>query len=328
VNFWKETFRIGNRDIPRFIGGPMDGFTDSPFRAMVRQFSPKELLYTEITHVGNLAFAPYEQSTLRFKAAERPLNFQITANTEDYLEHVCKKILLAGADMVDLNIGCPARNVVGSGSGSALMADIPRLKCILKKLRSCLPIPLTVKMRAGFKEQNAFEIALLAQDYGIDALVIHPRLQSQKFSGKVDYSLVAHIKQKLSIPVIISGGVKNADTAQKIYAQTGVDGFMVSRALCGSPWKLKELYETIQGNSFSMSSEHKLKAAWYHLDAMLDYYGSAGLYMFRKHLAFYLKGGPDACEFRRRLITSDSVEVVKEGLQTFFRARSEHIPQN
>jgi len=320
MSFWKESLKIGNIQIPRFIGGPMDGFTDSPFRQVVRKFSPHELLYTEITHASAVIHAAGKSNIFRFEQAERPLNFQITTNKIEYVDRACAKILSSGADMVDLNIGCPARNVVGSGSGSALMADIPRLKAILKRLRAQLSIPLTVKMRAGFKEHNACEVAHLAQDEGADALIIHPRLQKQKFSGKPDYSLVAQIKKNVSIPVIISGDVVDAGSARAIHNQAGVDGFMVSRALRGAPWKLHELSQILQGCSFEVTPAFVHRVALDHFDGILDYYGPAGLYLFRKHLSFYLKGGPDACEFRSRLMIEESVDAVKEGINSFFKA--------
>lgn len=319
MSFWDSTFKIGTNDIPRFIGGPMDGITDSPFRLMVRHFSPCELLYTEINHVDSLVYVAHKNNALRFDSIERPLNFQVTANSAERLEQACGNILLAGADMVDLNVGCPARNIVDSGSGCALMADIPRLKVILRKLRRSLPIPFTVKLRAGFKEPNGLDVALLAEDEGAAALIIHPRLQTQKFSGLPDYKLVVKIKKRASIPIIISGGVVDAASAKKIHEQTGADGFMVSRALCGAPWKLKELQETVEGYEYHLTSQMVLNTALRHFEAMLDYYGHAGLYMFRKHLAFYVKDRPDACDFRRKLMTTDSVEIVKKGLLAFFR---------
>jgi len=322
MSYWKETFKIGNVEIPRFIGGPMASFTDSPFRAMVREFSPDSLLYSEITHLNNLIHDA-DNKALRFDQSERPLNFQVTTNSTEYIEHACEKISASGVDMVDLNIGCPARNVIGSGSGSALMGNVLLLKDVFKLFRKSLAIPFTVKMRAGFKEKNASYVAQLAQDEGVDALVIHPRMQTKKFTGKADFALVSEIKKNLSIPVIFSGNIIDAQSAISCYEQTGVDGLMVSRALCGAPWKLQKLQVTVEDRSFCIGSDRVLEVALLHLSRMLDYYGPHGLYMFRKHLACYLKGGPDASEYRHRLIRLDSVEAVKNGLKVFFRTRSE-----
>ena len=141
MGFWEEKIKIGNREFPRFIGGPLDGITDSPFRALVRDFSKEELLYTEMRHVACVANDKGAQKALLFDQLERPLNYQVSANNTKFIERACERILEAGVDAIDLNIGCPAKNVVNSGSGSALMADIPRLTEIVTLFRKVIPIP-------------------------------------------------------------------------------------------------------------------------------------------------------------------------------------------
>ena len=317
MSFWNETFCIGNLQVPRFIGGPLDGITDSPFRSLMRDFSQNELLYTEMRHVACITNDKGSLNTLKFNQFERPLNYQVAANSVLYIKPACEKILAAGVDAVDLNIGCPARNVVNSGGGSSLMADIPRLTEILKEFRRCLPIPFTVKIRAGFKTCNALEIAQLAQDCGADALAIHPRLQTQYFEGQPDYKLAAEVKKALSIPVIISGGVVNFKTAKMVHDITGVDGFLIGRGLWARPWKLKELHEHANGNQFTVDTKTVIWYALKHLDAMMDYYGPRGLYAFRKHVPFYIRGLPEASQLRKKLVTSQSLEDVKQTLQAF-----------
>src|SRR3990172_12209673 len=149
MSFWNSKATIKYLTFDRFIGGPMDGVTDAPFRKLVREFSPGALLYTEIRHVACIASEAGGLKALKFDQSERPLNFQVSAHDTLLVEQVCEKILAAGVDCVDLNIGCPAKNVVGSGAGSALMADLPRLKEVVHVMRTCFQIPFTVKMRAG-----------------------------------------------------------------------------------------------------------------------------------------------------------------------------------
>jgi tRNA-dihydrouridine synthase B len=314
MQFWQETFKIGSLEVPRFIGGPLDGITDSPFRKLVRDFSKPELLYTEMRHVASIVHDKTGERTLKFAQWERPLNYQISANKLECIEAACEKILACGVDAIDLNIGCPAKNVIGSGSGSALMADLPRLKAIVQLLRRSIPIPFTVKIRAGFKECNAVEVAKLLQDCGVDALAIHPRLQTQKFEGRPDYALAAQVKKAVSIPVIISGGVVNFKTAQLVYEQTGVDGFLIGRGIWAKPWKLYELNEHAAGRPYNADLHTISLYAIKHLDQLLDYYGVRGLYMFRKHLPFYLKGLPEAARLRKQLVVSQSVDEVKQEL--------------
>lgn len=316
--YWQETFSIGTHTFPRFVGAPLDSITDSPFRQLVRQYSSQELLYTEMRHVGSVAADKTGIRTVRFEQWERPLNYQVGANTLNHIDQAIERILAVGVDMVDLNVGCPARNVIGSGSGSALMADIPRLTLILKRLRSQLSIPLTIKIRAGFKECNAVTVALVAQDCGVDALAIHPRLQTQKFEGRPDYTVARDVKNALQIPVLLSGNVVNWTTARLAYEQTGVDGFMIGRGLWGRPWKLKELKEHSQGRPFAISRKEILACALDHFNRMMMYYGPKALFAFRKHVPFYIAGMQGASDIRSRLVTLDSAAEVEDILRQLY----------
>lgn len=317
--FWKEKLKIKDLEIPRFIGGPVDGLTDSPYRKVIREFSKEELLYTEIRHVRSISNKKGGELALNFDQIERPLNFQITANQTGFVEEACKKILKKGVDAIDLNIACPARNVIKSGSGAALMANIKLLENVLKIIRENVSIPFTVKMRSGFKEKNALEVAKLVEDCGVDALAIHPRLQTAKFSGELDYNIVVEMKKQIKIPILWSGGITDWKSAKETYEKTGVDGFLVSRALWGQPWILKELHENSLGNDFQIDAEVRLKGALMQLGNMLEYYGPKGLYYFRKNIPYYVKDKESASKIRNKLVTSESVDEVKKGLIDFFR---------
>lgn len=318
MGYWQEKVRIGNLLVPRFMGGPLDGITDSPFRKLVRLFSKEELLYGEMRHIGCVANDKGRIKALQFEQLERPLNYQVSANKLDFIEKACERIIQAQVDSIDLNIGCPAKNVIRSGSGSSLMADKDRLRIILKRFRELLPIPFTVKIRAGFKQKNAIEIAQLIEDCGADALAIHPRLQTQLFTGIPDYALAAEVKKAVSIPVFFSGGVVNWNTAKNVYERTGVDGFLIGRGMWSKPWKLKELREHSAGRPYVITQKEILACALQHLDNMMEYYGEQGLYSFRKHLPFYIKGKESSSEVRSRLVRSVSVNEVRDGLRSFF----------
>lgn len=314
MSYWQDPIKIGNLLFPRFMGGPLDGITDSPFRMLVREFSKDELLYTEMRHVGCIAQDNNHLKTLQFNQIERPLNYQVAANATTFIEQACQKILAAGVDAIDLNIGCPARNVVCSGSGSALMADPARLKAILSVFRKELSIPFTLKMRAGFKVKNAVDIALLAQDCGVDAIALHPRLQSQHFTGQPDYAYAAQVKRAISIPLILSGNVVNFKTAQMAYEQTGADAYLIGRGIWSRPWKLHEMALHSQGQPFMVSTKTVLHYAIKHLQGMIAYYGPRGLFAFRKHLPFYLRGIPNASQLRERLVRSTCQQEIEQTL--------------
>lgn len=316
--YWQETVSIGPYKFPRFMGAPLDNITDSPFRQLVRQFSKDELLYTEMRHVGSVAADIDGKRTVRFEQWERPLNYQVAANGIEYIDAAIERIIEAGVDIIDLNVGCPARNVIGSGSGSALMGDLPRLELILKHLRKKIAIPFTIKIRAGFKECNALTVAKLAQDCGVDALAIHPRLQTQKFEGRPDYALAAEVKKAVQIPVLLSGNVVNWPTARMAYETTGVDGFLIGRGLWGRPWKLKEMIEHSEGRPYAITRKEMLGCALQHLRSMLDYYGPKGLFTFRKHVPFYIAGMQGAGDIRTKLVTLNAPEHVEALLSELY----------
>lgn len=319
MSYWSENIKIKHLVLPRFIGGPLDGITDSPFRRLVREFSLQELLYTEMRHVACIANDKGASRALNFQQSERPLTYQVAANKIDFIAPACERILQAGVDIVDLNIGCPASNVIGSGSGSALMADPERLEKLLNEFRKRLPhIPFTVKIRAGFKQKNAITIAKLAQDCGVDALAIHPRLQSQRFEGQPDYELAAQVKKVLAIPVFISGGIVNWSTARLAYERTGADGYLVGRGLWAKPWKLHELREHASGRPFAVDSTLLIRYALKHFDFMLDYYGPHGLFNFRKHIPFYVRGIKDVGLVRTQLMVERDIEVVRDKLSALY----------
>jgi len=317
MNFWHEKLRIGTLEIPRFIGGPVDGVTDSPFRRIVRSYCTESLIFSEITHANYLAHAREKVKSLQFCQSERPLIFQLSANSTENLEVACELVLNTGVDAIDLNIGCPARNVISSGSGSALMAKPALLKEILVTLRQLVPVPLTVKMRAGFKNKNAIETAQLVHDCGVDAIFIHPRLQSQKHTGHLDHALVRKIKAAVPIPIILSGGIVDWPSAEAAHAATKADGFLVSRGIIGQPWKLHELNQLSQGKPFQIGQQERLQKSIAHLHNLVSYYGDHGVPAFRKHVPYYLTDCEGARQARKEIMASCCPNEVSSLLKQF-----------
>ncbi len=316
MNYWHNEFVIGkDLSVPRFISGPLDGYTDSPFRQLVRQYSPRALLYSEMRHVASVSHDLGAEKALKYKKEERPVNFQVSANSTDFVEEALERIVAAGFNSVDLNIGCPARAVVNSGAGSELMSEIDKLEEMIKLFRKHLSIPLTTKIRAGFKETNALEVAKMLCDNGVDAIAIHPRLQSAKFSGEPDYDLVAEVKQAISVPLIISGGINTIEDAKMVYERTGVDGFLIGRGMQGQPWKLKQLEMEAVGETFTISRKEILACAQQHLQLLVEHYGDHGLYCFRKHIPFYIHDFEEASAIRKELMTMESYALLQESFK-------------
>lgn len=290
MNYWNESIVIRSCSYPRFMGAPLDGVTNVPFRKTVRLFSPSVLLYSEMCHVDTIATGKKQDWLL--EPTDTPINFQIAAADETDIVRACQYITQAGISMVDINIGCPAGSVVrdGLGAGSALMGDITRLRAIVSLLRANLSCILTAKMRAGFRTHVALDVAMVLEDLGVEAICVHPRLQTQKFSGEPDYRILTDIKKVVSIPVLVSGGITNFSVARSVFEHTGVDGFLIGRALMGRPWLLQQCIEESQGRSCCITSEMIQHALLYHLDYAVHWFGqSRGLGIFKKHLKVYLE---------------------------------------
>lgn len=314
--FWQEKITLGKLSFPRVMSAPVDGITDSPMRQMIRQFSPDELLFTEMFHISCVANDKRERC-LKIDPVEHPIGFQISGSSTEFLEKAIQKIISYKFDMLNLNAGCPAKNVIKSGSGSALMAEPKKLGTLLRAAHKELAgsMPLTLKMRAGFKEVNALEIALLAQDCGVNLLIIHPRTQPQGFTGELNFDLVKKIKETVSIPVIFSGNIIDFESAKQTYEKTGVDGFMIGRALWGAPWKLREIREASKGEVFVISTKEILACTIKHLDLSVKFYGSFGTDAFKKHLAQYIRGVPGAASLRHELLRLKSHEEMRGRLE-------------
>lgn len=291
---------------------PLDGVTDSPFRRVIREFSPHELMFAEMRHVDTVAHERTGRA-LMHEAQEQPLVFQFSANRTPCIGKAVDRVLAAGFKAINLNAACPAPAIIRSGSGSALMGNIPQLKIILEELQRCIAgrVPLSLKIRAGFKIKNADEVALIAQDYGCEAVIIHPRTQPERFAGRLDYDLVARVKKTISIPVIFSGNITKFDVAQRVYAMTGCDGFMIGRALLGAPWKIKEMTEHAAGKPFSANIQTSFACLIKHLNHSASFYGEHGYAHFKKHLAQYLKGFSGATDWRNLLLRTQSEQEMR-----------------
>ncbi len=306
-NFWQEKINIGGLLVPRFMAAPLDGITDSPLRQLIREFSPEELLMTEMRHVSCVANEKTGM-TVKYKQVEQPLAFQFSANRVEFLEQAVEKVIQHGFVMINLNIGCPAPVVIKSGSGSALMANLPQLEILIKAFMKAINgrVPFTIKMRAGFKQKNALEVAQLVESLGVAAIMIHPRTQPEGFTSRLDYDLVKQIKQTVKIPVIFSGNINKFETAQKVYELTGVDGFMIGRALWGAPWKMREMTDAAQGKTFTVETTTALTYARKHLDLNIEYFGGGGYIPFKKQLPQYIRSINNASEWRGTLLRSQT----------------------
>jgi tRNA-dihydrouridine synthase B len=315
--FWQEKISIGNLIVPRFMAAPLDGLTTSPFRQLIRLFSPQELLFTEMRHVAHVSHDK-KGATVSFNPIEQPLAFQFSANKVDFIPIAVDKVLNHNFVMINLNCGCPAKTVIRSQAGSALMADLPRLETLIKQFVTAIGgrLPFTIKIRAGFKEKNALEVARMAEACGVDAIIIHPRTQPEGFSARLDFDLVQNIKKTITMPVIFSGNINSFKAAQKTYENTGVDGFMIGRALWGAPWKIRELTDAAQGIDFEMQPKQVVDILIKHLDLNMQHFGSRGFVSLKKHIPLYIRTIPHATTWRTQLLRATTEEEMRRILNT------------
>ncbi len=201
------------------------------------------------------------------------------------------------------------------------MADLPRLKTLVELFNKVIDgrVPMTVKMRAGYKEKNAVEVAKMLEGLGVACSIIHPRTQPEASKAPVDFEISKAVKEAVKIPVIFSGDIVNFATAKETYERTGVDGFMIGRALWGVPWKIREIVAESQGEIFKVSHSEAIDFLYNHFKLNQAYYPPrAGYKMFKKQLSRNLFGIPQHTEWRSKIVMSESAEEMQQHLQQLY----------
>jgi nifR3 family TIM-barrel protein len=276
---------------------PMSGRTNLPFRLIAKQWGAG-LVITEMISAAGL-WRGQEKTHAYFKSHpdERPVSVQFFGSE---LEAMAMSVGIAaekGMDGVDINMGCPARKVVKSGAGAALMRDPQKVGKIISTLRRTTPLPLTVKIRAGWspEEANALNIARIAEDNGADGIFVHPRFANQGFSGRADWTVIAKVKRALKIPVIGSGDVTEPALALRMRSDTNCDGVMIGRAALSSPWIFKQVLEMERNGHFTIPSlEERYRVVKEHYSLLLEHLGEKrATAIMRGFLLWYTKSLPN-----------------------------------
>jgi nifR3 family TIM-barrel protein len=288
--------KIGNLILKNNVFlAPMAGITNMPFRVLMREFGCA-LAFTEMISANGLVRKT--QKSYRYldsSPKDKPLGIQIFGSDPDVLAEASRIVATLGADLLDINMGCPVKKVIKTGAGAALMREPEKVCLILKSLRKATELPLTVKIRAGWRHGDikAFEIVRIAEDCGVNAVVIHPRTADQGFSGSADWRIIEEVKKSVRIPVIGSGDIRNPQDATRMIQSTGCDGIMVGRGALGNPWIFRNIIARCNNmkDSDHPSPEEREKIIRYHMDMEIDYSGDVlGARNFRKHLLWYTKG--------------------------------------
>lgn len=306
---------------------PMAGITDLPFRTIVRGFGCG-LAFTEMVSASGLVRGAGK--TCRYLAsspADRPLGVQLFGADAEILAEAARRAEAQGADLIDVNMGCPVKKVVKTGAGAALMRDPRQVAYILQAMRKATGLPLTLKIRAGWRprEVSAPVIGRVAQECGVDAVILHPRTADQGFGGAADWALIASLKAQLRIPVIGSGDVRQPEDALRMVRETGCDGVMVGRGALGNPWLIGNILRRLTGRAPAAPSlTERLEIIGRHLDLAVDFYGEkVGTRDFRKHLLWYTKGLRGGAQFRQQAGQIADRDEAWRVLRDYFRTLEE-----
>jgi len=303
----------------------MAGITDLPFRMLCRKFGV-ELAFVEMINCRSISHKNRRtKQMLSSLPKDKPLGIQILGCEESYILKALDVLRGVEFDLLDFNAACPSKKVVRRGEGSSLLRDPKKFAKILKLIVKNAWLPVTVKIRAGWDKDsvNAREIALIAQDCGVDALFLHGRTKTQGYSGQVDYQIIREVKQALDIPLIASGDVFSGLLAKKMFDETGCDGLAVARGALGNPWIFNEINEFLKcGKIIKRPNEKEIaKVLRAHLDAYLNFYGEKnGVVIFRKFYIWYTKGLCKVRRLRERSSRAKTRGEVEQIIQEAFGA--------
>lgn len=305
---------------PLFLA-PMEDITDPSFRAVCKPFGV-DMMYTEfISSEGLIRDAQKSLRKLHFEEEERPIGIQIFGHNTDSMVEAAIVSAEANPDLIDINFGCPVRKVTGKGAGAALLRDIPKMLEITKAVVNAVKIPVTVKTRLGWDEDDKpiVELSEMLQDIGVQALSIHGRTRNQLYKGISDWTLIGEAKNnpRLHIPIIGNGDIISAEIALEMKNKYGVDGLMIGRGAIGNPWLFKEikhLFET--GEELPKPSmAERVAICREHIELSNKWKGEqVSLREIRKHYTNYFKGYYNIKPYRLRLVTAKSFDDVNQVL--------------
>ena len=297
---------------------PMAGITDMPFRLICKEFGCG-LVYTEMISAKGIYYKGNKTFDLaKIDEKERPVAIQIFGSEPEIMAYASTQLEKMGADIIDINMGCPTPKIVNNGDGSALMKDPKKAGKIIRTVSKSIKIPVTVKIRKGWdkKNINAIELALIAEENGAKAIAIHGRTRDEYYSGEADWDIIKQVKEKTSIPVFGNGDIYTPKDSKKMFEETGCDAILIGRGAQGNPWIFKRTIEYLNNNELipEPSIEERIKMIIRHMDEMIEYKGEYnGIKQMRKHIAWYLKGMPNSSEIKNQIFKMEiSGKKIKE----------------
>ena len=317
--------KIGNVELENnLILAPMAGVTNLPFRIICKEYGAG-LVCTEMASSRGM-FHNDEKTKRLFntEGEKRPISFQIFGSDEESMEYACK-YMNRFADIIDINMGCPAPKVVKNGDGSKLLQDLEKVENILSTIVKVSEKPVTVKIRKGWDKEHivAVEVAKIAEKVGVSAITVHGRTRTEFFSGTVDLDIIKKVKESVNIPVIGNGDIVDEESALKMFEYTGVDGIMIGRGSFGNPWIFKNIIHFLKtGEKIKPpSNEEKLEVIKKHIELAVKEKGEdIAIKELRKHIAWYTKNLKNSSDFRNCINKIEVKDELIKKLEEYFKS--------
>lgn len=316
--------KIGPYTLPNaLVLAPMAGVTDLPFRQLCRRLGAGLVVSEMVTSDSRLWHTRKSKLRLDHSQEPEPRSVQIAGSDPAMMAEAAALTVANGAQIVDINMGCPAKKVCKKLAGSALLKDEQHVRNILEAVVAAVDVPVTLKIRTGWspEQRNGVEIGLIAQDAGIQALAVHGRTRACKFKGEVEYDTIAAIKQALSIPVIANGDITTPEKAKEVLDHTNADGIMVGRGAQGNPWIFREINHFLNtGEKLTPVGLAEVKQVMLeHLAMLHHFYGEyLGVRIARKHLGWYVQKLPNSATFRKSFNILESAPEQIATAQFYF----------
>jgi len=305
------------------VVAPMAGVTDRPFRMLCKKMGAGLAVSEMVTSNSLLYGSEKTRRRANHEGEVDPISVQIAGADPKMMAEAAKYNVDHGAQIIDINMGCPAKKICNVMAGSALLKDEPLVSQILKAVVNAVDVPVTLKIRTGWDKQNrnAVQIAKMAEDIGVQALAMHGRTRACAYLGEAEYDTIAAVKQAIHIPLIANGDITTPEKAKYVLDYTGADAVMIGRAAQGRPWIFREIEHFLAtGTHLPPPTVNEIHTVMLeHLQDLYAFYGDlTGMRVARKHISWYTKGLAGSAQFRQNMNTLQSIELQLNAINEFF----------